>query len=311
LRKYLNLFYYRMNKPVVLSFGELLWDLLPDGPVLGGAPANFSANLANLSVNTALISSVGKDSLGQEALKQLREVGLNVQYVQQDGAAPTGTVAVTMSGQGTPSYEIISNVAYDNIQDVDCVTADFDSVRLICFGTLIQRNRVSQSSLEKLLEELPHSLKLLDINLRPNCFSRSTVDWSLQRADILKLNDAEVLEVSNLLLQQQLSIEAFCDFVFTHYEIQTVLITRGADGVYARNRTGAVVDIAGCKVNVIDTIGAGDAFTAGFVYRLLAGDNLETCCEFGNRLGAFVAGKKGGIVAYSQAEVAELTQEFK
>ena len=292
-----------MTKPLVLSFGELLWDMLPDGPVLGGAPANFSANLSNLGISTALISCVGKDRLGDEALKQLERIGINLDYIQRTGTAPTGTVDVQMNSEGSPSYKINTDVAYDHIQPCEYPTAIFEAVRLVCFGTLIQRSAVAQAALANLLQRTPNALKLLDINLRPDCFSASTVGWSLKQADILKLNDTEVLELSRLLSDPPLRPDAFCEFIFSNYGIQTILITKGAAGVFARARSGEVVELLGCKVDVVDTIGAGDAFTAGFVFRLLAGDSLRNCCEFGNRLGAFIAGKKGGIVAYNQADL--------
>lgn len=279
----------------VVAFGELLWDLLPTGKVLGGAPANFAYRLRSLGNEVALISRLGADALGEEARTLLQDRDMPLQLVQTDSEHPTGTVPVTLTSSGIPRFTIVENVAYDYIELSDVVRESAATAALICFGTLVQRSPVTRETLYRFLELAPQATKLLDINLRENCYSPETVQNSLERADILKLNDSEVQVLSEMLALPTDSLEQFAQGLFERFEISQCLITLGEQGVQGYSRAGEKVEVPGKSVTVVDTIGSGDAFTAGFVHEYLKGSSLERCCAFGNAVGAAVATVKGGM----------------
>jgi fructokinase len=279
----------------VLVFGEVLWDMLPTGSVLGGAPANFATRVQYLGMPVVLASRVGRDALGEEALAKLSGLGLDVSSIQHDPTLPTGTVEVVVDDAGSASYNILPGVAYDAIAATPDLLAAAARAEVLYFGTLCQRNATARSTLLALMEAAPQATKLLDVNLRRDCFSRETVEASLRRADILKLNETEVLDISALLGLGAMEMEAFADTVIARYGLQLCLVTRGALGVFAQAEAGLRHYVPGYDVKVVDTIGAGDAFTAGFVWSQLNGGDLLENCEVGTRLGALVATQRGGM----------------
>jgi fructokinase len=294
----------RQRHARVLAFGEVLWDNLPDGLVLGGAPANFAGRVQSLGESVALVSRVGKDALGEETIVRLRKMGLDTDYVQQDQEHKTGTVEVDVDSVGSASlYTFLENSAWDYIACNKNVRAAAEHAQLVYFGTLAQRNEVSRAALEDIFKAAPSATKLLDVNLRVGCYTPETVDSSLHKADILKLNDAEVDEIGNMLGFKHHSMEAFCDAVVKKHGVKLCLVTRGAMGVFARTEDGQAHDIPGFDVSVVDTVGAGDAFTAGFVWSYIRGGTVQDSCEIGNRLGAMVATQRGGTVPVTVAEL--------
>ncbi|HET6347154.1 MAG TPA: carbohydrate kinase [Myxococcota bacterium] len=279
----------------VLVFGEVLWDVLPTGSVLGGAPANFATRVQYLGVPVVLASRVGCDPLGEEALATLSRLGLDVSSVQHDPTLPTGTVEVVVDDAGSATYNILPGVAYDAIAATPDLLAAAARAEVLYFGTLCQRNATARATLLALMEAAPQATKLLDVNLRRDCFTRETVEESLRRADILKLNETEVVDIAGLLNLGVTEMEAFAEAVITRYDLQLCLVTRGALGVFARGKDGQRHYVPGYDVKVVDTIGAGDAFTAGFVWSQLNGGSLSESCEVGTRLGALVATQRGGM----------------
>jgi fructokinase len=280
---------------LVVAYGELLWDLLPTSKMLGGAPANFAYRLQSLGDAVALISRVGDDPLGDEARATLRERGLPLNLLQTDKEHPTGTVPVTLTPEGIPSFIITENVAFDYIALTPEVQAVATQASLICFGTLIQRSPVSRETLHRFLELAPQATRLLDINLRDGCYTREIVDDSLVWANILKLNDDEVQVVGDMLDLPADEFERFAGALFERYRLSHCLITRGERGALGYTRDGQRVEVPGKVVKVADTIGAGDAFTAGFVHAYLKGASFEHCCVLGNTLGAAVTTVPGGM----------------
>lgn len=279
----------------VIAFGELLWDLLPSGKVLGGAPANFAFRLENLGVPTFLISRVGNDELAKEALALLQEHSLSCEGIQIDLNHPTGTVDVKLSNTGVPDFSINKEVAYDYLEINESLLDEAVKSSCFCYGTLIQRTSTARNTLYVLLEAAEKALRFLDINLRKNCWTKETLDSSLQFADILKLNDEEARILAE---QYHFKVENLRNFSYEMIErfaLQACLVTRGSQGVYALSCDGEEADIPGIKVDVLDTIGSGDSFSAGFVKRYLEGSPLEVCCEYGNQIGALVAATKGGM----------------
>ncbi len=280
--------------PSILAFGELLWDLLPDLVVLGGAPFNFAYRVHSLGNEVAFASRVGDDELGVKALAQMRERGMHDRLVQRDPRRPTGTVNVSLDEHGSPHYEIVRDVAYDCIEPSDALLDTAGTCDCVCFGTLIQRSPVSRTTIRAVLARATSALRVYDVNLRTACFAADTVADSLEFADIVKLNDDEVREVQRLLGLPDGSVSAFCELAIARWRLQQVVVTLGGRGVYTATAQGESGTIAGHAVDVADTVGAGDAFTAGFVHSLLAGAPPLEACAFGNALGALVAATHGG-----------------
>jgi fructokinase len=286
-----------------LALGEILWDILPTEKLLGGAPANFCHRLRQLGVNARMVSRVGVDQLGDELLAGLDALTFDLSLVQRDPSHPTGTVDVTLSSDGDPTFVIKTEVAYDYLEPTPELLAAASSADLICFGTLVQRSERTRATLSTVLDAAKDALKFLDINLRKNCYSSDTVTDSLRRADILKLNTAEVTILSELLNLNARTPEEFAAEVIERFGIETVLVTLGAKGVYARGQNGEWCTVPGVSISVVDTIGSGDSFAAGFVSKRLLSAPLEECCHFGNLIGALNATKKGGMPDISPAEV--------
>ena len=290
----------------IVGFGELLWDILPTGPVIGGAPANFAYRAQSLGRPSYVISAVGNDEFGNRAIGALSERGVNTEYVQRDPSHPTGTVTVTLSPSGDASYVIHPDVAYDHIRATPVLRALVESCDVFCFGTLVQRHPDTRRALYELLDATK-AVKVVDVNLRRDCFSAETVRESLARADIVKLNDEEVGTVSNLLGLGVSDIDAFAKAVIQRFNVDTCLVTLGARGVWARAKDQEPVYARGYSVSVVDTVGSGDSFTAAFMDARLRGQPLAACCDFGNRIGALVAGREGGMSPIGEQEIAQFS----
>jgi fructokinase len=287
----------------VLALGELLWDVLPNEKLLGGAPANFCYRLRQLGIPARMVSRVGVDALGEELLSQLRERSFDVSLIQRDPSIPTGTVDVVLTAEGNPSFTINTGVAYDFLEATPELLAAAAASDLICFGTLVQRSATTRDTIYKTLDAAVAATKFLDINLRRLCYSADTVVESLKRADILKLNLSEVKVVSDLLQLGVSTPEEMSRVVIDRFGIRIVLVTLGEAGVYAVDSTGLEVSEPGLSVSVVDTIGSGDSFSAGFVSKYLEGAALAECCRFGNLMGAMNATRKGGMPEISVAEI--------
>ncbi len=295
------------NTPQVLAFGELLWDCFPNGKVLGGAPANFAYRLQSLQVETRVVSRVGSDELGSVALAELKRGGVDVSQVQVDTAFPTGTVAITLSSSGDASYVINPGAAYDHIEITPELLALAKTAKIFYFGSLIQRHIDSRATLYTLLEAADGAHKILDLNLRKACYSGETVVASLDRADVLKLNHEEVPIVAQLADLPGTTPAHFAQAVIEKYGLSACLITRAEHGVYARSAQGECIEEEGYVVPVVDTVGSGDAFTAGFVAAGLRGDPFVECCRYGNYLGALVAKQKGAMATIDPKDLSSRT----
>ena len=295
-----------MTTPTVVCIGELLWDELPTGPVLGGAPCNVAYRLHTLGVPVAMISRVGQDSLGEEALAVLRQQTVPTEWIQRDSKRPTGTVDVKINADGNPSYTINQNVAYDAIEATPEVCSLVAKARAICFGTLVQRAPIARESLQLLLNSARDSERVLDINLRRDCYTRETVDWSLRSATVLKLNRSEVEVLVQMLGYQSGSLSGFCGKLFESYPLRTCIITLGECGALAIERNGGTVYEPGHRLTIVDTIGSGDSFTAGFIACKLRGSSLAESVRYGNVLGALAATRRGAMALIPEAEISAL-----
>ena len=282
----------------VLSFGEILFDIIEGENYLGGAPLNFAAHLAQLGVESYIFSRVGDDELGKAALEQISKIRVKTDFIQKDNQHPTGTVPVEFK-DGQPDYTITKNVAYDYInfraskQAIDSMSFD-----VLYFGTLAQRNQESESALKQLLQRKAFKHIFYDINLRKDCFTAEIIKQSLRACTVFKLNDEEVKIVSSLLYQQELGMEELVKQVVEDYDIQLVVITAGAEGCYVYERQ-QLNFVKGYPAKVVDTVGAGDSFSAAFVYHYLKEGDAFRAAGVANQLGAFVASSRGPLPVYS------------
>ena len=286
----------------VVAFGEVLWDLLPDGRRLGGAPLNFAYRMRCLRDDAIIASRLGRDGLGREAADRLARLGFDSRLIQYDDAHPTGTVPVTLDEHGSPEFTIIPDVAYDYIEPTDALLNAAAGADCVCFGTLVQRKAASRGACRRVLAAAEKALKLLDINLRRDCYTAGTVAESVAHADVLKLNDSEALELTGLLGLPSDGVEGVARRLVERYGLDAVVVTLGGRGALAVTKTGAAYR-PGFSVDVVDTVGAGDAFTAGFAHRHLRGAGPEECLEFGNALGAVVATQSGGTAPLRSDDV--------
>lgn len=291
--------------PSVLALGELLWDLLPTGKLLGGAPANCCFRLRQLGVNARMVSRIGSDALGDEMESALRAKGFDLSLVQHDPEHPTGTVDVCLSASGSPDFTITQDVAYDYLELTDELLAAARQSSLICFGTLIQRASQARATVQRLLDTSSHAARFLDINLRKDCYSLETVTASLERATILKLNSEEVSAVCSLLGAPAPNERAGVEYLLRTFPLSVVLVTRGEDGAFALSREGEEVTVPGIRVKVVDTIGSGDSCSAGFISQYVRGETLAQCVYFGNINGALNASRRGGMPDISASDLEE------
>jgi fructokinase len=292
-----------------VAFGEVLWDLLPSGRVLGGAPFNFAYRVANIGDRGVMISRLGVDELGREAIAAMEALGMATTCVQRDARYPTGTVPVSLDAAGTPVFTIVPDVAYDHIApaaEAEAAVADADC---LCFGTLVQRSPASARTLHGLLDSFRGKFSLLDLNLRRDCWTPESVRSSIERADVLKLNDDEAAAIAPLYGLESLPLGAFPVALLGKTRLSHVVVTLGPRGAFAVSRSGEAVYEPAYEVEVVDTVGSGDAFTAAFAHGLLAGWPLACSVGFGNALGACVARLRGATGPVAHAEVERLVKE--
>ncbi|RDE51273.1 MAG: carbohydrate kinase [Candidatus Accumulibacter meliphilus] len=282
-----------MNKGfTVAGIGELLWDVFPQHKRLGGAPANFAFHCYQLGAKAYPVSCVGTDELGLGLRDKLREMGVDASYVLESDSFPTGTVQVTLNDEGKPSYRIFENVAWDHIaftSDLKALAATLDAV---CFGSLSQRSPVSRASIHAFLRQMPEAaLKIFDVNLRQSYFSQKQVEDSLRLASILKLSDEELPVLAGYFGLRGDVMEQLNE-LRERFDLALVAYTRGPDGsVLVR---GDEVDVApGVAGLAVDSVGAGDSFTASLCMGVLKDWPLSRVNAFANRVASFVCSQKG------------------
>jgi fructokinase len=291
-----------MDKTIV-AFGEVLWDLLPSCMVLGGAPFNFTYRVSSLGDRGLMASRLGRDNLGRQAFDRIALLGLDTRLLQWDDETPTGTVQVSFDAKNDPQYAIVPNVAYDRISLTDTLMEAAETADCLCFGTLAQRASVSRATLVEVLERAATALKFLDINLRKDCFDDRSVDFSLGQADILKLNEDEADAIGRMLEIRHGSIPDFCKAIVEEYGLRFCLVTLGDKGAFGLSSDGGRTYTPGYKVALADSLGSGDAFSAGFVHKTLHGASLEQAVSFGNMLGAVVATQTGATAPVAREDL--------
>jgi fructokinase len=295
----------------IVAYGELLWDLLPGGARLGGAPFNFVYRVNCLGDRGIMISRVGIDDLGRRALQAVAGLGMETGYIQTDGEHSTGTVKVSFDRKRNPDFTILPDAAYDFIEPEAGLRELAGRADCLCFGTLIQRREVSRNTFGELIAAFRGSFALLDINLRRDCWSRQSVLGSIERADILKLNEEEARLVAGLygrptggpVGREKADLPVLADRLLERTALQMVLITLGDRGSFAATREGRKAYHPAFLAKLKDPIGSGDAFTAGFLHALLGTGSLEEACRYGNALGAMVAAQEGATQPLDLAEI--------
>jgi fructokinase len=302
---------------VIVGLGELLWDMLPEGKQLGGAPANFSVMSARLGNRAVIASRLGKDALGREARKYLTPLPADLDSIQEDAKHPTGSVSVTLTA-GQAEYVIHEPVAWDFLEftlDWKKLATEADAV---CFGTLAQRDPVSRKTIHAFLAATRRDcVRVFDVNLRKPFYTRGVLEDSLGKATILKLNDAEMPEVLKLLKLASADTAAGeldpsmlrkgAQALLEEFPLQLVCITMGGSGSLLVTRE--IFDQhPGIPIQVADTIGAGDAFTAALTSYYLQGAALPVLNEAGNRWGSWVASQAGAMPALSDGKRDEINR---
>ncbi len=291
-----------MKPPLrMAALGELLWDVLPEGQQLGGAPANLAAMSAALSVPTEdqvfLVSCVGRDKLGKQACEDLATHHVRLDYIASDPEHPTGRVTVALSAEAGPSYIIHEGVAWDYITESPALQALAPTLDAVCFGTLAQRSAVTRTTLRRLVEaSKPDCLRVFDVNLREPYWTPEALLWGCTQATILKMNHEEVPHVALAVgapAQEEKPLQV-ARYLLRRYPIQLVAITRGGHGSLLVTRDG-IHDHPGIPAKVVDTIGAGDAFTAALTHYALRHSSLAVLAEAANRWGSWVATQRGGM----------------
>lgn len=286
----------------MLCIGELLWDSLPAGLFLGGAPFNVAGHLHALGVPVAVISRVGNDRLGAEAVGRLSSLGIDPALVQVDDTLPTGFVSVLVTEDGIPSYEIEQPAAWDAIELAEGVIEKAAQARAILFGSLAQRSPGSRDTIRRLWQS--DVLRVFDVNLRPPFQDREVVRESLTAADVVKLNEGELAQLASwfdLPADPRRAAEALGE----RFACGTVCVTRGAQGA-ALLRKGRWTEHSGYAVQVRDTVGSGDAFLAALLTGLLSGGDDEALLRAANLLGAYVASRDGAIPPHDGAAMARI-----
>ena len=284
----------------VLSFGEILWDIINGTEHLGGAPFNFAAHIARCGHDSFMLSRLGRDDFGKRAFELGADYGVHRELIQWDDKHPTGIVDVTLTN-GQPDYFIREHTAYDYIDSEEASAAvrdlDFD---VFYFGSLSQRNNVSARALFQILSEKQFKHIFYDVNLRKKGYTEEIIRKSLEVCSVFKLNNEEVPVISTMLAGSSLSLETFCTFLKSRYPLlRLIIITASEKGCYVFD--GKLSAIPGKRVEVCDAVGAGDAFSASFMHVYARTNNPIEAAKVANEVGAFVASKEGPIPHYSPA----------
>ena len=281
-------------KRYIVGLGEALWDVLPEGKKLGGAPANFAYHAGQFGLDTIAISALGEDALAEETIEALKEHNLN--YLMPRVPYPTGTVQVTLAEGGIPTYEIKEGVAWDNIPYTNEMADIAKSARAVCFGSLAQRNSVSRENIRKFLADTPADcLKICDINLRQQFYSKEVLEDSFKLCNILKINDEELVVVNRLFGYDGLDMRQTCEKMVQDYGLKMLVLTCGTNGSYVFTNDGLTSFQDTPKVEVADTVGAGDSFTGSFCACIINGKPVQEAHKTAVAVSAFVCTQNGAM----------------
>lgn len=287
------------DEQILVGLGEVLWDILPQasgrGPCksLGGAPANFAFHASQPGFHSIVVSAIGNDTLGKETLDTLNEKKLDHRLAMVP--FPTGTVEVSLDPQGVPTYKINECVAWDNLPFTHSLRALAGKCRAVCFGSLAQRSETTRTSIRQFLEATPKEcLKVFDINVRQNFYTKQVIQDSLEMCNLLKINDEELATVRSLFARPETEVGEFCNMLLREFHLDMLILTCGTDGSHVFSpREHSFLPTP--KVHVVDTVGAGDAFTAAFVCAFLKGSSIIEAHREAVEVSAFVCTQAGAM----------------
>ena len=289
-----------MENTIVVGMGEALWDVLPEGKKIGGAPANFAYHVSQFGLNSRVVSAVGDDKLGMEILDNFREKKLNtmVEIVPY----PTGTVQVELDNEGVPCYDIKEGVAWDNIPYTPALEDLAKHTTAVCFGSLAQRSVVSRETINRFLDTMPaeNTLKIFDINLRQGFYTKEILCNSFRKCNVLKINDEELATVSRMFGYPGIDLQDKCWILLAKYNLKMLILTCGVNGSYVFT-PGEVSFVETPKVEVADTVGAGDSFTAAFVASILSGLSIGEAHKLAVETSAYVCTQNGAMPVLPQS----------
>lgn len=280
---------------LVVGMGEALWDVLPEGKKIGGAPANFAYHVSQFGLPSCVVSAVGDDDFGREIIENFTAKGLK--QLIADVPYPTGTVQVEIDQSGVPQYEIKENVAWDNIPYTERLESLAERTTAVCFGSLAQRNVVSRNTINRFLDVVSRNeenLIVFDVNLRQGFYNKEILCNSMKRCNILKINDEELVTVSRMFGYPGIDLQDKCWILLGKYNLKMLILTCGINGSYVFT-PGNVSFQPTPKVEVADTVGAGDSFTAAFISSVLKGKSVSEAHSLAVRTSAFVCTEKGAM----------------
>ena len=280
-------------KRLVVGLGEVLWDMLPEGRKIGGAPVNFAYHAGQFGIDTMAVSAIGNDKLGEDTIAEMN--GKHLNHIFPSVPYPTSSVQVSLDEKGVPAYDIKENVAWDNIPFTNEIESVARSCRAVCFGSLAQRNAVSCNTIRKFIESTPSGcIRIFDINLRQNFYTSNVIRDSLELCNILKINDEEIMLVSRMFNYDSSNIENVCRTIMEDFSLEMVILTCGTKGSYIFTK-GGVSFMPTPKVNVADTVGAGDSFTGSFCAAILRGLPVAEAHKKAVEVSAYVCTQNGAM----------------
>lgn len=280
-------------KRLVVGLGEVLWDMLPEGRKIGGAPVNFAYHAGQFGIDTMAVSAIGNDKLGEDTIAEMN--GKHLNHIFPSVPYPTGSVQVKLDEKGVPAYDIKENVAWDNIPFTNEIESVARNCQAVCFGSLAQRNAVSRNTIRKFIESTPSGcIRIFDINLRQNFYTSNVIRDSLEHCNILKINDEEIMLVSRMFNYDSSNIENVCRTIMEDFSLEMVILTCGTKGSYIFTK-GGVSFMPTPKVNVADTVGAGDSFTGSFCAAILRGLPVAEAHKKAVDVSAYVCTQNGAM----------------
>ncbi len=280
---------------IIVGMGEALWDVLPEGKKIGGAPANFAYHVSQFGFDSRVVSAIGDDKLGNEILENFDSKKLN--YLIEKVPYPTGTVQVELDPNGVPMYDIKEGVAWDNIPFTPALEELARNTRSVCFGSLAQRSVVSRETINRFLDTMPDGegqCKIFDVNLRQGFYTKEILCNSMKKCNILKINDEELVTVSRMFGYPGIDLQDKCWILLAKYNLKMLILTCGVNGSYVFT-PGEISFVETPRVEVADTVGAGDSFTATFVAAVLKGKSVAEAHKLAVEVSAYVCTQNGAM----------------
>ncbi|WP_326983641.1 carbohydrate kinase [Chryseobacterium sp. MYb264] len=292
------------ENPYVVCFGEVLWDIFPQGSKAGGAPFNAAYNIYKSGTDVKMLSRVGNDELGSKLLKQIEGWGLTTEYIQIDEEKPTSTVVAKIDEHNEATYDIINHVAWDYIEFLPEHESLISNAEAFVFGSLSARNEKTRETLFKLLELA--RLKIFDVNFRPPFIDINLIKELLHKADIVKMNKAEMKQIMQFLSEEYKSEDESAAYIQNHFNIKEIVLTKGSKGAryFVENHNYGFTAV---PITIVDTVGSGDSFLAGFISKRIQNKSPEEIMTEAISLGAFITSKAGACPDYTKEEF----QKFK